>query len=90
MPAPRLSLEKVRAVRLLRAGSTADEAGRALRLAPESVRRSEDVFRDVPDDILALLEQLLSDNEKLRRLIAGLQHLPLPFARYGREPGRSG
>ena len=78
MSARFLSLEKVRAARLLRAGSTADEAGRTLRLAPDSVRRAHDAFRDVPDDVLALLERVLSDNEKLRRLIAGLQPLPLP------------
>ena len=84
MAAPRLSLERVRAVRLLRAGSTADEASRALRLAPDSVRRSELAFRDIPDDVLALLEQLLSDNEKLRRLIAWLQNLPLSFNRAAR------
>lgn len=78
MSARWLSLDKVRAARLLRAGSSAAEASRALRLAPDSVRRAQDAFRDVPDDVLALLERVLGDNEKLRRLIAGLQTLPLP------------
>ena len=45
---------------------------KALRLPLDSVRAVETVCRDVPDDILMRLERALSDNEKLRRLIAGL------------------
>lgn len=85
----RLSLEKVRAARLLRAGSSADEASRALRLAPDSVRRAHEAFRDVPDDVLAQLERVLGENEKLRRLIAGLRTLPLHGSNR-RGVGRSG
>jgi hypothetical protein len=72
MSMKRLSLEKVRAVRLLRAGSSADEVSMALRLPTASVQMSARDCRNVPDEILALLEHALSDNEKLRRLIAGL------------------
>lgn len=82
MSARWLSLERVRAARLLRAGASAEEASRVLRLAPDSVRRARDAFSEVPDDVLAMLERVLGDNEKLRRLIAGLQTLPLS----GRSP----
>jgi len=63
---------QLKAVRLIRAGSGADQVCKALRLPLDSVRAVEAVCRDVPDDILVRLERALSDNEKLRRLIAGL------------------
>ena len=81
-----LSLERVRAARLLRAGATLEEASRVLGLAPDSVRRAQDALHDVPDDVLGLLERVLGDNEKLRRLIAGLQNLPLPERDRHRSP----
>lgn len=59
---------------MLRAGSSSDQVCRSLRLPLEGVRSLEIVCRNVPDDILARLEQALSDNEKLRRLVAGLGH----------------
>jgi len=63
---------QLKAVRMIRAGSAADQVCKAMRLPLDSVRAVETVCRDVPDDILARLERALSDNDKLRRLIAGL------------------
>ena len=69
-----LSVNQVKAVRMIRAGSASDQVCRALRLRLDSVRSLELSCRNVPDDILARLEQALSANEKLRRLVAGLGH----------------
>ena len=59
-------------MRLIRAGSVPAEVCQTLRLRPESVKALELECRNVPDDFLARLERLLSANEKLRRLVAGL------------------
>ncbi|HXR63339.1 MAG TPA: hypothetical protein VN720_07345 [Rudaea sp.] len=67
-----LSVKQLRAVRMIRAGSASEQVCRALRLPLDSVRSLEASCRNVPDDILARLEQALSANEKLRRLVAGL------------------
>ena len=69
-----LSVKQLKAVRLIRAGSASDQVCRALRLPLDRVRTLEIAYRNVPDDILARLEQALSANEKLRRLVAGLGH----------------
>jgi len=67
-----LNVKQLKAVRMIRAGSESDQVCRALRLPLDSVRSLEVSCRNVPDDILARLEQALSANEKLRRLVAGL------------------
>ncbi len=67
-----LNVKQLKAVRMIRAGSASDQVCRALRLPLDSVRNLEVSCRNVPDDILARLEQALSANEKLRRLVAGL------------------
>ena len=67
-----VSVKQLKAVRLIRAGSASDEVCEALQLRLDSVRSLEIAYRNVPDEILARLEQALSANEKLRRLIAGL------------------
>jgi hypothetical protein len=72
MSARNFGIRQVRAVRLLRSGSTSDQVCRSLRLPLESLRSLEIACQNVPDDILARLEQALSENEKLRRLVAGL------------------
>jgi hypothetical protein len=69
-----LNVRQLKAVRLIRAGSPSDQVCRALRLPLDRVRTLESACRDVPDDFLARLEQALSANEKLRRLVAGLGH----------------
>jgi len=79
-----LRFKQLKAVRMLRAGSTPDQVCKALHLPPDSVMAWENACRNVPDDILARLEHVLSDNEKLRRLVAGLGHAE-SAQRYGTE-----
>ena len=79
-----LRFKQLKAVRMIRAGSTPDQVCKALRLQPDSVRAWETAWRNVPDDILARLEHVLSDNEKLRRLVAGLGN-PDSSRRFGIE-----
>lgn len=67
-----LNVELVKAVRLIRAGSASDQVCRTLMLSRERVRSVESACRDVPDEFLARLEQALTANARLRRLIAGL------------------
>jgi uroporphyrinogen-III synthase len=67
-----VSVNQLKALRLIRAGSATDRVCRALGLRPDSIRSLEIACRNVPDDILARLEQALTANEKLRRLVAGL------------------
>ena len=67
-----VSVKQLMAVRLIRAGSATDQVCRDLRLLPERIRSFEIVCRNVPDCILAQLEQALVANVRLRRLIAGL------------------
>jgi hypothetical protein len=79
---------QLKAVRMIRAGSAADQVCKALRLPLDSVRAVETVCRDVPDDILARLERALSDNEKLRRRIRS--RIPIVRAHARSEPKRIG
>ena len=79
-----LRFKQLRAVRMIRAGSTPDQVCKALRLQPDSIRAWESACENVPDDILARLEHVLSDNEKLRRLVAGLGKAESP-RRFGSE-----
>ena len=67
-----LRFKQLKAVRMIRAGATPDQVCKTLHLQLDSVKAWESACRDVPDDILARLEHVLSDNEKLRRLVAGL------------------
>jgi hypothetical protein len=67
-----LRFKQLKAVRMIRAGSTPDQVCKALHLQPDSIETWASACRNVPDDILARLEHVLSENEKLRRLVAGL------------------
>ena len=67
-----LRFKQLKAVRMIRAGSPPDQVCKTLHLRPDSVKDLEAAYRSVPDDLLARFEQVLSDNEKLRRLVAGL------------------
>ena len=71
MPVRLLRFKQLKAVRMIR-GSPPDQVCKTLRLQPDSVKAWETACRNVPDDILARLEHVLGDNEKLRRLVAGL------------------
>ena len=67
-----VSVKQLIAVRLIRAGSATDQVCSDLRLLPDRIRSLEIACRNVPDYILAQLEQTLAANVRLRRLIAGL------------------
>ncbi|HET7062789.1 MAG TPA: hypothetical protein VFI49_00845 [Rudaea sp.] len=73
-----LRFNQLKAVRMIRAGSAPDLVCKALHVQPDSVKAWENACRNVPDDILARLEHVLSDNEKLRRLVAGLGNAESP------------
>jgi len=79
-----LRFKQLKAVRMIRAGSAPDQVCKELHVQPNSVKAWETACRNVPDDILARLEHVLSDNEKLRRLVAGLGNAESP-RRFGTE-----
>jgi hypothetical protein len=68
----RFSLNKIQAVRRVRAGAAIDQVSDALRLRPDVISALDTACRGVPDDVLAHMENVLRDNEKLRRLVADL------------------
>ena len=72
MPSTIFSLKNIQAVRQIRAGSKIGRVCKTFQTNKESIEILATVFRHVPDDILAQVDRALSDNEKLRRLIAGL------------------
>lgn len=69
-----LSVRNLRALRLIRAGLPFEQVCQSLQLSLAAVRGLESALRSVPDDLLVRLEQTLLDNEKLRRLVARLDH----------------
>ena len=72
MSGRKIGVNQLKAVQMIRAGSASDQVCRTLRLRPDSVRTLEIAWKNVPNDVLARLEQTLNANEKLRRLIASL------------------
>jgi len=74
MAARNLNVRNVRALRLIRAGLPFDQVCQSLQLSLVGIRSLQSAFQSVPDDLLVRLEQTLVDNEKLRRLVAGLGH----------------
>jgi hypothetical protein len=68
----RFSLNKILAIRRVRAGETIDRASHALSVRPDVLSALDAACRSVPDDVLAHMEHVLRDNEKLRRLVADL------------------
>ena len=73
-----LRFKQLKAVRMIRAGAMPDQVCKALHLQPDGVRAWESACRNVPDDILARLEHVLAENEKLRRLVAGFGNAESP------------
>ena len=68
----RFSLNKIQAIRRVRAGDAIDQVSNALSVQPDVINALGTACRDVPDDVLAHMELVLRDNEKLRRLVADL------------------
>ncbi|MEP6483404.1 MAG: hypothetical protein ABJB01_03070 [Rudaea sp.] len=73
MTIKKFSLRRIRAIRNIRSGvATVDQVCEELRIPQESLRALEQACRTVPDELLAQVEGVLSDNERLRRLVADL------------------
>lgn len=71
MRAP-LDLNCIRAVRSLRAGTPADEVQRELGLSTASLVNIQSTYSTVSDGLLARIERVLNDRERLKRLISDL------------------
>jgi hypothetical protein len=69
-----LNLNSVRAAREIRAGRNPRKVGGELGISLRNIDRIESVYGGIPDNLLAGIERLLNDREKLRRLISNLMH----------------
>jgi hypothetical protein len=69
-----LNLNSIRAARDLRAGATPRKISGEYGISLANIERIETVYGNVPDNLLAGIERLLNDREKLRRLISNLMH----------------
>jgi hypothetical protein len=69
-----LNLNSVRAARELRAGANPKNIGNTLGMSLRTMERIETAYEPVPDALLAGIERLLNDREKLRRLVSTLMH----------------
>jgi hypothetical protein len=69
-----LNLNSIRAVREIRAGANPRTVGGDLGISSRDIDRIESVYRGIPDNLLVGIERLLSEREKLRRLISNLMH----------------
>jgi len=69
-----LNLNSIRAVREIRSGANPREVCGELGISPRNIDRIESIYGSVPDNLLAGIERLLNDREKLRRLISNLMH----------------
>jgi hypothetical protein len=69
-----LSLNSVRAIRELRAGASRRQISEAFGISPRNIDRIESAWDSVPDQLLAGIERLLADRERLRRLVSNLMH----------------
>ena len=67
-----ISLESIKALRSLRSGTSIAEASHRWGVQRETLSQLECFYRNVPEEILKHLEFVLSDRDKLRRLIADL------------------
>jgi len=69
-----LSLNSIRALRELRAGANRSKVSDDLGISLRNIDRIESAYDSVPDQLLAGIERLLADRERLRRLVSSLMH----------------
>jgi hypothetical protein len=69
-----LNLNSIRAAREIRAGRNPRKVSGELGISLRNIDRIESVYGGIPDNLLAGIERLLNDREKLRRLISNLMH----------------
>jgi hypothetical protein len=73
-----LSLDCVRAARGMRAGLSHEAARKEFGISLPRIVRIESAYSNVPDNVLAGLERILTDRERLKRLISDLIHAHNP------------
>jgi hypothetical protein len=69
-----LNINSIRAARELRAGASPRKISGDYGISAANIERIESAYGNVPDHLLAGIERLLNDREKLRRLISNLMH----------------
>lgn len=69
-----LNLNSIRAVREIRAGRNPLQVCGNLGISLRNIDRIESLYGAVPDHLLAGIERLLNEREKLRRLVSSLMH----------------
>jgi hypothetical protein len=69
-----LNLNSIRAAREIRAGRSPRKVSGELGISLRNIDRIESVYGSIPDNLLAGIERLLNDREKLRRPISNLMH----------------
>jgi len=69
-----LNLNSIRAVREIRAGRNPHKVSGELGISLRNIDKIESIYGNVSDNLLAGIERLLNDREKLRRLISNLMH----------------
>jgi hypothetical protein len=69
-----LDLRSVHAARELKAGIDRTSVSNAHGISVRHIEKIEHAFADVSDTLLAGIERVLADREKLRHLIASLLH----------------
>lgn len=68
------SLSSIRAARDLRSGAQRDVIRLALGISSQRMRKIEIVFGEVPDAVLARIERLFDERERLRQMVSTLLH----------------
>jgi hypothetical protein len=68
----RLTLNGVRALRELRAGISQNAVCNATGLTHSKIMRIESTFDGIPDSVLGIIERLLNDRERLKKVISNL------------------
>jgi hypothetical protein len=67
-----LKLNGVRAARKLRSGASRETVSDDFSISSRNIEKIELLYRDIPDALLAAIERVLDDKEKLRRLVSSL------------------
>ncbi len=68
------NLASIRAARELHSGVRPEVIGRTYGLSDQHLESIASTYRGVPDAVLARIERLLDDRERLRHMIATLLH----------------
>ena len=70
------NLRSIRVARNLRAGAEHEAIRRTFGMSRCNVQRVEAAYRDIPDALLARIENLMNDRERLRHVISTLLEMP--------------